>query len=300
MWFKNLKIYRLASDFRFDADDLEQQLAKQGYQPIGSRDMQSLGWVEPRAGFGLVYSQDGQALLCLRQAKKLLPASVINRAARERAGEIEEQQGFKPGRRQMREIKEQLTEEMLPKAFHTEKDVRIWIDTTNRWLVIDTASNPCADDVLGMLAKSIDPFPVRPLHVANAPAGAMTAWLYDDEAPEIFTIDQDTELASTTASGAKVRYVRQSLAPEDAQRLIQSGKQCTRLAMTWADRVSFVLSGQLDLRRVAALDVLREGQGADQNDDERFASDFVLMAGELGRLLADLVDALGGERKTEG
>src|SRR5690606_10456889 len=141
----------------------------------------------------------------------------------------------------------------LPQAFHTERDVLVWIDTRNQWFVIDTSSGARADEVLGMLAKAIDPFPVRPLHVERSPAAAMTGWLADDEAPEVFSIDQDTELSSTGESGAKVRYSRQTIAPEDACRHIQSGKQCTRLAMTWADRVSFVLTEGLDLRRVAAL-----------------------------------------------
>lgn len=296
MWFKNLKIYRLTPDFNADAQSLEQQLAKQGFQPIGSSDMQSLGWVEPRAGMGLVYAQGGQYLLCLRQAKKILPASVINREARDRAGEIQEQQGFKPGRKQMMEIKELITDQLLPQAFHTERDVFIWMDTKNLWFVIDTPSASRADEVLAMLAKAFDPFPVRPLHVEQSPAAAMTGWLADDEAPEVFSIDQDTELASTSESRAKVRYSRQSITPEDACRHIQSGKQCTRLAMTWSDRVSFVLTDSLDLRRIVALDVLKEGQGVDGNEAERFASDFTLMTGELARLIADLVDSLGGER----
>jgi recombination associated protein RdgC len=32
-----------------------------------------------------------------------------------------------------------------------------------------------------------------------------------------------------------------------------------------------------------------------QNDDERFDSDFILMTGELAKMLADVVAALGGE-----
>ncbi len=39
--------------------------------------------------------------------------------------------------------------------------------------------------------------------------------------------------------------------PTSVRRHIQSGKQCTRLAMTWADRVSFVLTESLDVKRIA-------------------------------------------------
>ncbi|WP_235815945.1 recombination-associated protein RdgC, partial [Bordetella trematum] len=43
------------------------------------------------------------------------------------------------------------------------------------------------------------------------------------------------------------------------------------------------------------LDVVKEGSGPGLPDDERFDSDFALMTGELAKLLAELVHALGGE-----
>jgi recombination associated protein RdgC len=82
------------------------------------------------------------------------------------------------------------------------------------------------------------------------------------------------------------------------RRHIQSGKQCTRLAMTWADRVSFVLTESLDVKRIAPLDVLKENSDSmAQNDDEKFDSDMALMTGELAKLMDELVEALGGEKR---
>src|SRR3546814_11963371 len=78
----------------------------------------------------------------------------------------------------------------------------------------------------------------------------MTNWLTSGEPPAGFSIDQDIELRSTSESRAAIRYVRQSIETEDVRRHVQAGKQCTRLAMTWADRVSFVLTDGLDIKRV--------------------------------------------------
>ncbi|MFY3334880.1 recombination-associated protein RdgC, partial [Achromobacter xylosoxidans] len=126
----------------------------------------------------------------------------------------------------------------------------------------------------------------------------MTGWLAEDEAPSNFSIDQDTELRSSGESGAAIRYVKHSIDADDVRRHIQSGKQCTRLAMTWADRISFVLTEGLDVKRVAPLDVLKEGNDTvAANDDEKFDSDMMLMTGELAKMLAELVEALGGEKK---
>jgi recombination associated protein RdgC len=68
------------------------------------------------------------------------------------------------------------------------------------------------------------------------------------------------------------------------------------MAMTWADRASFVLTEALDIKRIALLDVLKEGAGqAAANEDEKFDSDFVPMAGKVAKLLDDLLLALGGK-----
>ncbi|RSE84333.1 recombination-associated protein RdgC [Achromobacter denitrificans] len=297
MWFKNLKIYRLSAAWPLFGDDLEAALARQAYQPGNNLEMQCIGWVPPREGGGLAYAVGGQILLTLRAEKKLLPGTVINQVAKFRAQEIEEQQGYKPGRKQMKEIKERVTDELLPRAFSVYRDTRVWIDPRNRWLVIDAAASSKADEVIGVLAKCIDPFPLENLYVVQSPAAAMTGWLAEDEAPSNFSIDQDTELRASGESGAAIRYVKHSIDAEDARRHIQSGKQCTRLAMTWADRVSFVLTDGLDIKRVAPLDVLKEGSDAMQTDDAKFDSDMTLMTGELAKLLAELVDALGGEKR---
>jgi recombination associated protein RdgC len=296
MWFKNLKLYRLAPNTVLTAAALEAALEPLAFQPGSSQDSQVSGWVPPRDDGALVYEQNGQILLRLRTEKKLLPSTVINQASRARSQEIEERQGYKPGRKQMKEIKEQMTMELLPRAFVIAHDTWLWMDTVNGWVAIDAAAAARGDEVLGLLAKTLAPFPIVPLHVELSPATAMTVWLSEDEPPAGFTIDQDTELRSTGESRATVRYVRQSVEIDEVRRHVQAGKQCTRLAMTWNDRVSFVLTDALDVKRVAPLDVLKEHQDAQAaNEAEQFDADTALMTGELARMLGDLVEALGGE-----
>ncbi len=298
MWFKNLKIYRLSAPWSLLGDELEAALARQAFKPGTNLEMQCLGWIPPREGGGLAHVVNGQILLTLRVEAKQLSARVINQTAKARAQEIEEQQGHKPGRKQMKEIKERVIDELLPRAFSVYRDTRVWIDPRNRWLVIDAAASSKADEVIGILAKCIEPFPLENLYVMQSPASAMTAWLAEDEAPANFSIDQDTELRSPGQSGAAIRYIKHSIDAADVGRHIQSGKQCTRLAMTWADRVSFVLTDGLDIKRVSPLDVLKEGSDTvTANDAEKLDSDMTLMTGELAKMMAELVDALGGEKR---
>src|SRR3546814_12328837 len=128
--------------------------------------------------------------------------------------------------------------ELLPRAFIIAHDTHVWIDTANRWLVIDAAATAKADEVMGLLSKTLTPFPAAPLHVEVSPAAAMTQWLYESEAPTGFDIDQDTELRSTGESRATIRYVRQSVDIEAVRKHVQTGHQSTRLALHRADRNS--------------------------------------------------------------
>ncbi|HYC42199.1 MAG TPA: recombination-associated protein RdgC [Noviherbaspirillum sp.] len=298
MWFKNLQIYRLTAPWTLSSEQLEAALAPQTFAPCSSLDMQTQGWVSPRDNGMLVHTVNRQMLLQLGTEKKLLPSTVINQVTKARAAELEEQQGFKPGRKQMKELKEQVTDELLPRAFSIQRSTRVWIDPVNGWLVIDAAGAAKADEVFKMLLKSLESLPFALLRTERSPLSAMTDWLAADEAPAGFTVDQDTELRSTGEGKATVRYVRHTLEPDDVRRHIAGGKQCTRLAMTWADRVSFVLTETLAVKRVAPLDVLKENaDSSTQNEDERFDTDFALMTGELAKMISELVEALGGEEQ---
>lgn len=296
MWFKNLQLYRLSLPVNLTAESLNQALAKLVFSPSTSMDMQNQGWASPRDNDLLVHAVNGQMLIMLGTEKKLLPASVINQVCKAKATELEEQQGFKPGRKQMKDLKEQVTDELLPRAFSIRRNTWAWIDPVNGWLVVDAASPARADELLKPLLKVVNDLPLHSLRVAQSPVAAMTSWLAADEAPAGFSIDQDTELRSAGEDKAAVRYVSHTIDPDDVRRHIAAGKQCTRLALTWADRISFVLTESLAIKRVTALDVIKENSDSKMhNEEERFDSDFVLMTGELNRMLGDLVAALGGE-----
>jgi len=302
MWFKNLQIYRLPAPWAISADQLETYLAPQSFAACPSLEMQSQGWVSPRNNERLVHVVNRQFLLQLNTEKKLLPSTVINQVTKARATELEEQQGFPPGRKQTKELKEQVTDELLPRAFSVMRSTSVWIDPVNGWLIVDAGSSGKAEEVLKLLLKAIPKFPLETLRTVESPMSAMTNWLASDEAPSGFTVDQDTELRASGDSKATVRFVRHTLDPDDVRRHIESGKQCTRLALTWNDRISFVLTENLSIKRIAALDVLKEDSDVTlKNDDERFDGDFMLMTGEVSKMLSDLIEALGGQlRENDG
>jgi DNA recombination-dependent growth factor C len=294
--FKNLQIYRLPRNWPMTAEALASALSSNTFTPASSNELLREGWAPPRATDQLVHVVNGQYLIKLQSEKKLLPATVINQVTKARAAEMEEAQGFAPGKKAMKELKERVADELLPRAFSIASTTLAWIDPVNGWLVVDAASPSKADNVIKLLLKAVDRMPLESLRVQRSPVGVMTEWLQTDEAPAGFTVDQDATLRATGESKAQVAFKHHSLDPDDVRKHIAAGKQCTRLAMTWESKISFVLDESLAVKSVKLLDVLTEdSRGSVRNDDERFDGDFMLMTGELAKLLADLVEALGGE-----
>jgi recombination associated protein RdgC len=298
MFFKNLQVYRLPTPYSLTADQLAAALLPQMFAPASSNELPRQGWGRPRGEDGaLVHVVNGQFLLQLVTEKKILPSKVVNQVAKERAAELEEQQGFAPGKKAMKELRERVADELMPRALSVRSHLNAWIDPVNGWLAVDTARPTKADDVIKLLLKAVDRMPLESLRVQRSPVAMMTAWLESDEAPINFTIDQDATLRAAGESKAQVGYKRHTLEVEDMRRHIAAGKQCTRLAMTWNSRISFVLTEALAIRSIKPLDVIRENEIAAANDIERADNDFSLMTGEYARMLADLVEALGGEAK---
>ncbi|MBY0557587.1 MAG: recombination-associated protein RdgC [Burkholderiaceae bacterium] len=296
-WFKNLQLYRIPAPWNFTQQQLIDALRPHAFTPPTSSELLRQGWSAPRPDGDLVHAVNRQYLVQLHTEKKLLPAAVINQVARARAAKMEEAQGFAPGKKAMKELKERVADELLPRAFPVQSVQRVWIDPVNGWLAVDAASAARADAVIKALLKAVDRMPLESLRVQRSPVGAMTAWLHEDDAPAGFTIDMDATLRATGENRAQIAYKRHTLEPDDIGRHINAGKQCTRLAMTWDSKISFTLDESLAIKSVRPLDVLQDGQSSMRNDDERFDGDFMLMTGELAKMLGDVVAALGGEAR---
>jgi recombination associated protein RdgC len=297
MWFRNLQVFRLTDEWDYSSDALAARLQRAAFRNCSASEMQALGWVPPRGEPGeLVASVNRQQLIALGVEQKLLPGAVVRQYTEERLAQLEQSQGFKPGRRQVAEMREQVTAELLPRAFVRRRLTYGWIDPVGRWLVLDAASPAKGDEFIEHLKDTLDALPLHLVRTQLAPAAAMTAWLAEGTAPGNFSIDRDCELRAPSEERATVRYVRHSLDDAEVRNHIVAGKAATRLALTWNDRVSFVLTEQAQLKRIAFLDILKEeaGRRVDAGDD-LFETNFTLMSGELSRLLVDLVAALGGE-----
>lgn len=294
--FKNLIVYRLAADWQPNVEKLEDALENERFVPCGATEALSAGWVPPRGepGARLLEEIGDHWLLSLRMEKRVLPGSVVREKVDEMVERIELETGRRPGKKQQRDMKEQATLELLPRAFTLQSHLRVWISPKQGFLMVDAGSIGKADELITLLVKADSSINLHLLQSAESPAACMAAWLMDGVPPADFVIDRDCELKAADEMKAAVRYARHHLDTDEVKAHLTSGKMPTRLAMTWKERVSFTLTDTMQIKGIKFLDVVFDGRDKPAKD-EAFDVDAALATGELAQLIPDMIEGLGGE-----
>jgi len=298
--FKNVIVYRMLAPWTTTQAQLEEALQAARFVPCGASQEKAVGWIEPRGEEhgALVEVVAGHWLLRQMIEVRVVPGSVVRRKVDEKLKEIEATTGRKPGRKQVRDLREDTRMALLPLAFTKQATQSVWIDPRAGLLILEAGTQARADEVVSALVQAIDGLALQLLDTATSPAAAMAHWLSSQEAPQGFSIDRECELKAADESKAVVRYARHALDIEEVRAHVAAGKMPTRLAMTWRDRVSFVLTEGLQLKKLAFLDVVLEDAPASPTGDTRdsgFDTDAAIATGELSGLIPDLLEALGGE-----
>ena len=295
--FKNLTLYRISEEWQPEFHKFEDQLSNLQFVSCEATQERSIGWVPPRGEKHGAFAESigGHWVMRALTETKILPASVLKQAVVDRVAALETKEGRKAGKKEKQELKDECKLDLLPQAFVKQSGVWVWIDLSAGILALDTTSQAKADEVITMLVETFPGFAVSFLDTQSSPQGSMSAWLHSFDAPDGFSLGQECELKSSDESKAVVRYGRHPLDIEEVRQHIDQGKLPTKLSLTWDDRVSFVLTDSLQLKKVALLDVVLEGQN---QDVDGFDADVAIATGELSQLIPTLISALGGEGRT--
>ena len=298
--FKNVIIYRIDQWERPTVAELETRLDAARFVECGASQSESLGWVEPRGEKHgpLIESVAGQWILKLCTETKAVPGGAVKSQLEARLDKIEQDTGRRPKGKAAKEIKEDIVQELLPRAFPKRGTTPIWIDLERSLVVIGAGSSKKADRIVTLLTELLaGGIRLDLVQTQMSAATAMAEWLSTKEAPPGFTIDRECELKQPDSEKSLVRYARHTLDIDEVGEHIKQGKLPTQLALTWDSRVSFVLTENFAIKKIKLLDVVLEGKEAAGKGDNDFDADVALATGELGKLLPDLVEALGGPLK---
>lgn len=304
--FKNSCYFRIAEGFDLPAlAVLEAALQKTRFVPCGPTQAEASGWVPPRGAKHAQLAEivGGQLILKLCTEKRAVPSSAIKAAVEEKIERYKKETGQeRVSGRAKKEFKEEVLLDLLPRAFTKRTNTLLWLAPELRLLVVDSGSLAGADRIVSALLASLLDIPgvgsaldLQLIPTELSPSAAMAQWLSTREAPYNFTIDRDCELKTPDDQKSSVRYAHHTLDIDEVAQHIAAGKVPTQLAMTWNERVSFVLNDTGQVRRIKLLDVVMEGVDKPGKDDDGFDADAAILTGELAGLIPDLLAALGSD-----
>ena len=294
MFFRNLTLFRFPTSL--DLSELDARVAEFPLRPVGPLELSSHGFVSPLGRDSEVGTHriEDAIWITVGGEDKILPGPVVNELLAKRIEEFEQKQGRKPGGKMRKQMKDDLLQELLPRAFVNPTRTDALIDLGLGVVAVDTSSRKTGENLVSSIRTALGSFPALPLNAELSPRAVMTGWIAGEPLPEGLTIGDECELKDPSDQGAIVRCTRQDMRTDEITRHLDAGKQVTKLALNLDDHVSFVLGEDLVIRKFKLLDGALDSLDHTENDDIRAELDarFALMRGEFKRLFAVLEAAL--------
>lgn len=297
MWFKNIYLYRFIEPFTLSGTKLQELLLKNEARAIGKLERATFGWTAPLPSYPdmLVHEQGNCLLIAAKKQEKLLPVTVVREQVAEKVAKIEAEEGRKVGGREKRNLFDDVMQSLLPIAFTRQKVTYAYIDREQGWLLINTSTPARADELTTLLRDCLGSLKIEAPLAELSISAVMTDWVKNNTSPSRLTLEDYCEMHDPDAVQTMIKCVNQDLATEEVQAHFRSGKVITRLELTWADRVNFILDHAGLLKRIRFLDLIVDEQQSMENEtvEEQFVADFSIMHAEFRNLLGDMFAWLG-------
>lgn len=293
MWFNNALIYQFELE---KSADLPSLLAEEALKPCPPHARFIYGWL-PVLADQFVHETSGCALICMGKEERILPRGVINRLLAERIQLLETEQGRTVKRVEKAQMAEDLEFELLPKSFCIQKRMFALFDHTTNRLIINTASNTQASQLLSLLRKSVPGLRIEPLQPTENLGLRFASWINNPPLlPSTFKLASDCLLFSLDDEKKRFNCKGYELPADEVLNLLSQGLAAAELSVIWNERIQLTLTHELTLKRLKCLDYLIDEFGEVRElDDEQQQKDaaLTLLAGELRGLANDLLGVLG-------
>lgn len=296
MWFKQISFYPININQLPESDTLADKLNSSEFAPIAGLDWFSEGFAAPH-GFSpeLLFPADFTWLVSLKRSDKVLPASVIREFLDEKVAEIQENENRKIGKKEKNELKEQITDDLLPRAFTRSSRLYALCDTRHGFLFVNHASANKAENMVVKLREALGGLEAKLPHTKQSPSALMTEWLAAGAAAGGFELDSDCELRGSGDVVSVVKVAKQDLTADEVTQHLKTGKTVSQMGLVWREQIAFILTADFTFKRIQYLDVLQEQ--AEQHGDDAPSMAFaeqILMAESLSQMILELVEHLGG------
>ena len=291
MWFKQCQAYRLPETP--DAAVLAAALDEHRFAPPCGLDWFTDGFAVPQPfGDELVFAANKTLGISLKREERVLPGAVIKTVLDEKIAKIEAEEARKVGRKERQELKEQIVDELLPRAFiRASRTDAVLVDG---YLLINQTGNK-AETLLSHLREALGGLWAQPTITRRSVSELMTQWLLRGEADGQFELDDYVALVGAGDMAPEVRIKREDVTAEEVVQHVKCGKRVVELGLVWRESVVLVLTQDLTLKRLRYLDHLQED--AQSHGDSGFdlaAASQIISSNALTSILAELAELLSG------
>lgn len=306
--FKNALIYRMARAIdNLTEDELRGLIPQVAFTPCTSHDSSRTGWLmnddQPA-----MFAHGNNILLAAVKETRDVPTSVLNTQVAAKRAKLEEVQGRKLRRTEVAQIKDEVFQELLPRAFSKKSITQVWIDVDNALITLDTASARNAENILALLRKTLGSLPVVPIATQTPAELVMTEWLKDSSTvPAKISLSDKIRRANlfhALTEGGEVRFNKEDdLASDEAVAiLLEQGRIVSSLGLHVGTEygLDFEIDHCCTIKKIQFGEVFLShnddcGSGEEEGDSlSREYADFILMVDELRATYDIIFEAMGG------
>lgn len=277
--------------FEGAAEQVAAGIEQRPFVELTAAEVRSEGFISPGVGYPCAALQGDLLAFKVRIDSKKVPGSAVSSELAKRVEMISEREGYRPGRKQQKEIKEQIIDEFVLKAIPSVGFVEGWFDFKNKFLLVAESSSSRVDSVLSLLIKSCPGLLIRPIKTKSNPSLVMTSWVLGEDALGEVSLDDKAIIEFTTGGRASISAV--SVTADHVIQLADNNLgRVVELAITVDSKWSFVLTEDLVIKGLSHVDI--ESEVTNSEDDTLFA-DALINTSTAAKIFARLFEEFGGE-----
>jgi len=298
--FRNLRFYHISSPWPKTEELLSKTLSENPFTPCGAFSERTAGWEAPADfdGAPLCRRLNGADLLQLRTQSRVLPVAAIKEAMEERVSEYRSRMEQDPPRSELRRIREETRDELLPKALLRSERSRACYIEAESLLVIDAGTDAKAEWFIDQLRTCFGQFSCVPLTFNNSP-GDLLKRIFLGESLLGLSLGRECRMQDLSDSRSTVTWRESELTDQSIRRHVIDGMKLTHLGVGFDEILSCVINEDGVISKLKFI----EGDATDTPDYEdalaRLDADLVLLTGTISRMIQAFKKLLGGYNQQE-
>lgn len=233
-------------------NELEKILQEHAFSELTAYQGNGAGFV-PLCNFKFVLDFGSGFAFKVRYDEKILPAGVIKSHLDKRIAELEGDQLRKVPAKERAVIKEEIINELLPKAFSKEQYVTCFYWKKDSLLIVPTASSKLAGIVTSSLIRAVGSIKTRTIHVGGVKqslTSKLKAYLQDAQGIPDFQFDSSVKLKDENGKVVTIRGADLDTAKDGILEALSQYSQVIEMGMS-TDDVFFKLAHDFVIRGVA-------------------------------------------------